>query len=108
MDPFRPYPPPSEPFPVPGALTVPGNAVQFAFTTMEGLIGHFSRLLPPQYVHTLIETEKEVFVVRKECSLQETRLQFLKKCENALLKTVAELQSGQTSLDWGYGTPPAR
>lgn len=111
MDQTRHFPPPSAhpdtlgakvymPLPLPS----PGNEVQFTFTTMEGLVGHFSQWLPPQYVNNIIETEKEVFVVRRECSLQETRLQFLKKCENALNRTLVDLQSGRTTIDWNMGT----
>ncbi|MDB5051907.1 MAG: hypothetical protein JWO30_4978 [Fibrobacteres bacterium] len=106
MDQWRPYPPPSEkPLLGTQSLVSPGNGMQFSFTTMEGLVTHFSQWLPPQYVHTLIEHEKEVFVVRREVSLQETRLQFLKKCENAMMRIVHDLQSGRTSLDWTYQAP---
>jgi hypothetical protein len=110
MDQMRSYPPPAAhpdtvaPVYTSLPLAPPGNAVQFAFTTMEGLVGHFSQWLPQQYVHSLIETEKEIFVVRRDCSLQETRLQFLKKCENALMRTLAEIQAGRTNLDWKMGT----
>ncbi|GEM_PF-2193605 len=112
MDQLRPYPPPTvhpdmvAPVYAPLPLSAPGNAMQFAFTTMEGLVGHFSQGLPQQYVYNLIETEKEIFVVRRECSLQETRLQFLKKCENALTRALQELQSGRTLADWNMGAQP--
>ena len=106
MDQLRPYPPPSEKAPtVTNSMPSSGNGMQFSFTTMEGLVAHFSQWLPPQYVHNLIETEKEVFVVRKEVSLQETRLQFLKKCENALMRTLLDLQAGRTTLDWSFHPP---
>lgn len=85
-------------------LPSPGSAVQFTFTTMEGLVGHYSQWLPLPYVNSIIETEKEIFVVRRECSLQETRLQFIKKCENALTRTLGDLQSGRTTIDWNMGT----
>jgi hypothetical protein len=88
------------PLPMPS----PGSSVQFTFTTMEGLVAHFSHLLPIQYVNSIIETEKEIFVVRRDCSLQETQLQFLKKCENALTRTLVDLQSGRTTIDWNMGT----
>ncbi len=73
---------------------------------MEGLVAHFSQWLPPQYVYNLIEAEKEIFVVRREVSLQETRLQFLKKCENAMLRILLDLQAGRTTLDWSFQQPP--
>lgn len=107
MDPLRPYPPPSESAPpmVLNPLTSPGSVPQFSFTTLEGLMTHFSQWLPPLYVHNLIEAEKAVFVVRREVSLQETRLQFLKKCENALVRILLDLQAGRTSLDWSLQPP---
>jgi hypothetical protein len=110
MDQMRSFPQPAAhpdtvaPVFSPLPLAPPGNAVQFSFTTMEGLVGHFAQWLPQQYVHSLIEMEKEIFVVRRECSLQETRLQFLKKCENALMRTLVEIQAGRTNIDWSMGT----
>ena len=112
MDQMRPNPQPAAhpdtvaPVYVPLPLAAPGNAMQFTFTTMEGLVGHFCQWLPQPYVYNLIETEKEIFVVRRECSLQETRLQFLKKCENALNRTLQDMQSGQAAPDWSLGTQP--
>jgi hypothetical protein len=106
MDQLRPYPPPSENEPaVTNPMPSPENAMQFSFTTMESLVAHFSRWLPLQYVYSLIETEKEIFVVRREVSLHETRLQFLKKCESSLMRTVLDLQSGRTTLDWSHQPP---
>lgn len=110
MDQARHFPPPAvhpdtvAPHYAPLPLPSPGDTVQFTFTTMEGLVGHFSQWLPTPYVNNIIETEKEIFVVRRDCSLQETRLQFLKKCENALTRTVGDLQSGRTTIDWNMGT----
>jgi hypothetical protein len=107
MDPTRPYlPPQAAPLPA-SSLPIPGIAAPFAFTTLEGLMAHYSQWLPSQYVQNLVEAEKEIFVVRKECSLQETRLQFLKKCESALTRSLAEIQSGRANLDWSYIAPPA-
>ena len=104
---MRPYPAPAAHpdtlTPVFAPLPSPGSAVQFAFTTMEGLVGHFAQWLPTQFVYNIIENEKEIFVVRRECSLQETRLQFLKKCENALNRTLADLQAGRVQADWNMG-----
>ncbi len=89
-------------------LPIPGIAAPFAFTTLEGLMSHYSQWLPGQYVYNLVEAEKEIFVVRKECSLQETRVQFLKKCENALSKSLVEAQSGKAAWDWSYVAPPVQ
>ena len=81
----------------------------FSFITMEGLVAHFSQWLPRQYVHNLIEAEKEVFVVRRDVSLQETRLQFLKKCENSMVRILLESagRPDHPGLDLQYQRPPA-
>ena len=83
-----------------------GESAEYSFTTMEALIAHFSQWLPVKYVYNLIEAEKEIFVVRREVSLQETRLQFLKKCESAMVRILLDLQAGRTTLDWSYSQPP--
>jgi hypothetical protein len=100
---LHPYPPNPDyaPWSV-GQLDSDREEPKYNFTTYEALLGHFTQWLPQDYVVAAIENEKQVFVVRKEVSLEETRLQFLKKCENALLRTLAEIQSGRTQ-DWGYG-----
>ena len=87
-------------------MPIPGIGQPLAFTTLEGLMAHYSQWLPTQYVYNLIEAEKEIFVVRKECSLQETRMHFLKKCESALLRSLAEAQAGRAAWDWSYVAPP--
>jgi len=104
----RAYVPPEEnpsltlpAFPIPS----PGDTVQFNFTTMEGLVGCFAQWLPRQHVIAVIEAEKVVFVVRKDCSLHETRMQFLKKCEGVLVRTIQDIQSGKVPMDWGYEAP---
>jgi hypothetical protein len=106
MDFPRPYPQPSGPASsLAPPLPIPGSGMPFTFTTMEGLVAHFSQWLPPQYVHNLIEAEKEIFVVRRDVSLQETRLQFLKKCEGAMSRIILDMQAGRTSLDWNHQAP---
>ena len=84
-----------------------GNNAQFSFTSMEGLVTHFTQWMPHQYVCNLIEAEKEIFVVRKDVSLQETRLQFLKKCENALARILLDVKTGRATPDWTYQQPLA-
>src|SRR5262245_25427698 len=107
MEPLRPYPPPTEAAqPLVPSMPAPGVAMPFSFTTMEGLIAHFSQWIPAERVHGVIETEKEIFVVRREVSLHETRLQFLKKCEGALTRAVIEFQSARAPGDWTYGAHP--
>ena len=103
LDPSRPYQPSAANNSAP--LPIPGIVAPFAFTTLEGLMAHYSQWLPQQYVYNLVEAEKEVFVVRKECSLEVTRQQFLKKCESALMRSLSEAQSGRAAWDWSYVAP---
>ncbi len=75
----------------------------YAFASYESLVRYFIQWLPEDYVVGVIEKEKFVFVVRKMVSLEETRLQFLKKCENTLLRIINEIQRGRMP-DWNSGT----
>ena len=72
-----------------GQLPTDG-ATKYTFMTMEALVGHFSQWLPLERIYQIIENEKQVFFVRKEVSLEETRLQFLKKCEGTLTRALSE------------------
>lgn len=65
-------------------------------------MAYYSRAMPPAYVHGLIEAEKEIFVVRRECSLRETQIQFLRKCESALSRALFEAQAGRAAWDWNW------
>lgn len=84
------------PFPMGGLSALP------SFATLDSLIAYYSRWIPVQYVQGVIEAEKEVFVVRKDCSLGETRVQFLRKCESALARAVKEAQAGRAGWDWSF------
>lgn len=84
------------PFPLPGILS--GSA----FATVEALTAYYSRLMPAAFVHGIIEAEREVFVVRRECSLRETHVQFLRKCESALIRVLADAQAGRAAWDWSF------
>jgi len=86
------------------AVLVAGNRedVEYNFTSYAKLVAHFSQWLPESYLLAAIENEKLVFVVRREVSLEETRLQFLKKCEILLEQVMSENQNSRLQ-DWGYG-----
>ena len=88
-----------KPFPIPGSGSVS------PFATVETLIVHYARHLPLAYVRAVIEAEKEIFVVRRECTLQETHAQFLRKCEGALARSLAEAQAGLLAWEWSYVAP---
>ena len=91
-------------FPRPGPLQ--GSACEgSAFATFESLQAYYSRMMPAAYVQGLIEAEREVFVVRRECSLRETQIQFLRKCESALARALAEALAGRAAWDWSIAPP---
>ncbi len=97
---LHPYPPNPDyaPWSVGSSASV-REEVKYTFTSYESLMGHFTQWLQPEYVASAIDNEKSVFVVRKDVSLEETRLQFLKRCENQLIKTLREIQNGRQG-DW--------
>ncbi len=100
---YSPYPFQSDPIPKgPGAIHSDHDEPLYSFRSIETLMSHFCQWLPEPIALAVIEAEKQVFVVRREVSLEETRLQFLKKCENALTRATLEIQSGP-SQDWGAG-----
>lgn len=89
--PYQPYLPQPEPSPFSvGQLTGERLEEKYTFTTQESLVAHFSQWFPVEWILSLIEAEKHVFVVRRECSLEETRLQFLKKCEGSLMRWLSQ------------------
>jgi hypothetical protein len=100
---LHPYPPNPDytPWSV-GSASIVGEEAKYTFTSYESLVDYFTQWLPQDFVASIINNEKQIFVVRKEVSLEETRLQFLKRCENVLIKTLTEIQNGH-SQDWGYG-----
>ena len=84
---LHPYLPQSDPSPfLVGHAETEREAIRYTFTNQESLVSHFAQWFPQDWILALIEAEKEVFVVRRECSLEETRMQFLKKCENTLIR----------------------
>lgn len=74
------------------------------FASFEALIAYYARWMPLPHLHGLIEAEKEIFIVRRDCSLQETHAQFLRKCEGALARALADAQAGRAAWDWS-GVP---
>ena len=80
------------------------DGIKSTFTSQESLVGHFAHWFPQDWILSLIEAEKEVFVVRRECSLEETRLQFLKKCENSLLRWLNHPRGEANAEGWSGAT----
>jgi len=87
---------------IPTPFPLSGTAAQPSFATLESLMAFYARWMPAAYVHGIIEAEKEVFIVRKDCSLGETHVQFLRKCESALARAMSEAQAGRGGWDWSW------
>jgi hypothetical protein len=98
---LQPYPPQHDPSPFTlGHADGDREGIPYAFTTQESLVAHFAHWFPQDWILSLIEAEKEVFVVRRECSLEETRLQFLRKCENSLLRWLHQPRGEANPEGW--------
>lgn len=89
----------------PGFPPLAGSGVACAFATLDSLAAFYARYLPAGYVRNLIEAEKEIFVVRRECTLEETHAQFLRKCEGALRRSLEEARDGRAGWDWSWAPP---
>jgi hypothetical protein len=55
--------------------------IVFRFQTLLELLSHYSDFLSAQQMETVIRDSALVFVERDYASEQETRLEFIKKCE---------------------------
>ena len=49
------------------------------------MVEHFETLMPSLQIEELITAEKAIFVIRRESTLEETRLQFLRRLEAVLM-----------------------
>ena len=59
---------------------------RYTFTSLKALRGYFGAWLAEEEIEELVETAKIGFVQRAGCSEEETRLQFLKKCEYQMVR----------------------
>ena len=59
---------------------------RYTFTSMKSLKGYFEAWLGEEEIEELVENAKIGFTRRAGCSDEETRLQFLKKCEYQLVR----------------------
>jgi hypothetical protein len=58
----------------------------YTFTNMKGLFRYFSNWLDDEDIDAVIEQSKQGFVHRAGCDEEITKLQFIKKCEYALVR----------------------
>jgi hypothetical protein len=59
---------------------------RYTFTSMKALVRYFSSWLSEEEIDDLVESAKSGFSVRQGCNEEETRLQFLKKCEYSAVR----------------------
>jgi hypothetical protein len=59
---------------------------RYTFTSMKALQGYFSTWLAEEDIRQVVEDARIGFVVRRGASQEETRLQFLKKCEYSMVR----------------------
>ena len=59
---------------------------RYTFTSLKALRGYFGAWLAEDEIEDLVENAKIGFTHRAGCSEEETRLQFLKKCEYKLVR----------------------
>jgi hypothetical protein len=69
----------------------------YRFHTLMELLDHFSEFLSAQQMEAVVRDAAKVFVERDWASEQETRLQFVKKCEYIMeaLVTMKEATQGR-------------
>jgi hypothetical protein len=65
----------------------------YSFISMQALQRYFSAWLPDEEIKDRVERARTGFVQRAGCSAEETRLQFLKKCEYSLVRTLRDSSS---------------
>lgn len=59
---------------------------RYTFTSKKALIRYFSTWLSTEEIDGLVEDAKSGFTVRLGCNEEESRLQFLKKCEYSAVR----------------------
>jgi hypothetical protein len=61
---------------------------RYTFTSRKALNRYFSAWMEEEEIEEVVEAAKIGFIVRKGCDEELTRLQFLKKCEYALVRLI--------------------
>lgn len=59
----------------------------YLFQSKKDLISFFSNWIPKDIILETMRIMREKFIKRKGCSRKETKLQYLKKCEFALVRS---------------------
>jgi hypothetical protein len=62
----------------------------FTFTTERAFIRFFSTIMSEKEIKNFMDKEKARFVPRQDYSAHANKLQFLKKCENKLMRRLRE------------------
>lgn len=72
----------------------------YRFHTLLELLEHYSEFLSAQQMETVIRDSSQVFAERDWASEQETRLQFIKKCE-CIMEALVSMK--EAAFRHGYG-----
>jgi hypothetical protein len=67
----------------------------FTFKSERALINFFSPMVPKPQLQAIIETARTQFSPRSSNTPLQNRLEFLKKCEGAILRTLRVQEPGQ-------------
>ena len=59
---------------------------RYTFTSLKGMLKYFSAYLEKQEIEEVVEASKVGFVERKDATAEDTKLQFIKKCEYTLVR----------------------
>lgn len=73
--------------PLPGPV-VERRTDRYTFTSRKALDRYFSAWLDKDEIEAIVESARTGFIVREGCGEELTRLQFLKKCEYALVRRI--------------------
>lgn len=72
------------------------------FATLAALCAHYESVLTRARIDECIESEKSVFIVRRDSSLEDTMRQFLRRLEMVL---EAEIEGRSLQAKAGHETP---
>lgn len=65
----------------------------YSFLTEKDMVSFFSNLLPKSKIENIIGISKKEFVIRNTSAEAETQLQFIRKCECKILRTIEEIKT---------------
>lgn len=70
--------------------SVDRRSERYGFETIDGMTSFFSRWIPHAEIEDLIVEAEGTFQPRKDCSVEETRLQKIQKAEFAIVRRLVD------------------